>query len=117
MAAKALKYHSTLTPERWQSFGFTRQVLMIANELNRAGAWLEKSDVDEAKRCYERALELTWLTIGLQTEPGRIRELARFNEVLAGLYAEASPRFEDNALLLNALIMLDRGSYAALNNS
>jgi len=111
----ALKYHAALTPERWQSFGFTRQILMIANELNRAGGWIGKSDVGEAKRCYERALELTWLTIGLQTDGARLRELARFNEVLAGLYADESPSEADNAMLLGALVMLDGASFSSLN--
>jgi hypothetical protein len=110
-----LKYHSTLTRERWQAFGFTRQVLMIANELNRAGSWIERSDIAEARRSYERALELLYLTIGLQTDAGRLRELLRFKEMLAALYVQDSPALEENAMLLNVLIMFDKDSYAALN--
>ncbi len=90
---------------------------MIANELNRAGAWLEKSDVEEAKRSYERAMELTYLTIGLQKDEGRLRELARFKEALAGLYIDESPDVRDNALLLRVLIMLDGASFASLDHS
>lgn len=90
---------------------------MIANELNRAGAWLEKSDVEEAKRSYERAMELTYLTIGLQTDQGRLRELARFNEVLAGLYTDESPSVRDNALLLRVLVMFDSASFASLDQA
>jgi len=109
-----LKYHTGLTPERWQSFGWTRQVFMIASELIRAGSWLEKSDIEEAKRSYERAMALLYLTIGLQSDKSRQPEILRFYEALAGLYAAESPGVEENALLIKTLIMLDPSSYNLL---
>jgi len=110
-----LKYHTTLTPERWAAFGFSRQILMIANELNRAGSWLEKNDIAEAKRNYERAFELIYLTILFQKSSSRLKELLRFKELLAELYVDDAPAFEQNAALLNVLIMFDKDSYAALS--
>jgi hypothetical protein len=110
-----LKYHKTLTVERWAGFGFTKQILMIANELGRAGSWLEKQDYAEGKLCYERAFELLFLTIALVREPSMLRELVRFQEMLASLYNENPPSLQLNTALLNVLIMFDPDSYAALN--
>ena len=50
-----LKHHKTLTKEKWLTFPFYKQVIMIANEMNRAGKWIEKNDFLEVRYCYERA--------------------------------------------------------------
>ena len=36
--------HATLTPERWRQFTLDQQLLMIANEMNRASKLLKPGD-------------------------------------------------------------------------
>jgi len=55
--------HATLTPERWTTFSLDQQILMIANEMNRASKLFGAEDRDLLKGCYERVLRLTDLTI------------------------------------------------------
>jgi hypothetical protein len=58
-----LKQHTGLTPEKWASYSKTQQVLMISNELNRALNCLEGNFITDDEKCYERAMELTDLTM------------------------------------------------------
>jgi hypothetical protein len=89
---------------------------MIANELNRAGNWISRgTNRGEVKLCYERALELLWLTLASTTEYSRLRELARFQEVLASLYLQDSPEFEKNLQAKTVLISLSSESFSLLN--
>ena len=106
-----LKYHKTLTREKWGSFPFHKQVLMIANELNRAKNWIEKKDAGELALCYERAFELLYLTIEVLKEKNKRRELLRFKEMLGELYLKKPPLLEENMQLLKALLSLDRNAY------
>jgi hypothetical protein len=110
-----LKHHKTLSPEKWSSFPFSRQVLMMANELNRAGVWIGKNDPVEAKLCYERALELMWLTVSVLVEKRKLRELLRLRGVLALSYLNVPCEVKENAAMLKALLLLDKDSYRLLN--
>ncbi|MEW6687042.1 MAG: hypothetical protein AB1393_12705 [Candidatus Edwardsbacteria bacterium] len=109
-----LNYHPTLTEEKWATFSTSQQILMIANELNRAGNWIAKSDFSEAKLCYERAMELLFLTIATLKDHKKLRELLRFKEMLATLYAKDVLSNSENSSLLKALILLDKGSFQLL---
>ncbi len=110
-----LKHHKSLTVKRWAEFGFEHQVLMIANELNRAASSLKRNDPAEVRMCYERALELMQLTLCVTTGFNRLRELARAKEVLAGLYIAEKPQLQENSLLLNALVGLSPKAHSMLN--
>ncbi len=112
----ALKHHKTLTIEKWETFPLSKQIIMIANELNRAGNWLKKDDSAEAKLCYERALELLYLTISVLKDKRKLKELLRFQEMLAYLYTNTEAAAKENSALLKALISLDKDSFALLNN-
>lgn len=109
-----LKYHRDLTKERWSQFPFFQQVLMVANELHRANKWIEKGDFSEVKLCYERALELLYLTIEVLQEKRKLRELLRFKEMLALLYIKKKPLLLENKGLEKVLILLDKESFAKL---
>ncbi|MBI5682133.1 MAG: hypothetical protein HZC45_03035 [Deltaproteobacteria bacterium] len=109
-----LKYHKTMTKEKWRSFPFYKQILMIANELNRAGNWIEKGDFVEVRYCYERAFELLYLTIATLSRKNKLRELVRFKETLAGLYIKKIPIIKENLSLLNVLVSLDKDSFSFL---
>lgn len=110
-----LKQHKTLTIEKWSSFSFGRQILMIANELNRAKNWITKNDLHEVKLCYERAFELLYLTIANVKERYRRKELLRLKEVLAELYASEELLLKKNAQLYMVTISLSAESYNLLN--
>ena len=82
-----LQQHKNLTAEKWFGYPKAQQVLMIANELNRAKNWIKKQETKHVNACYERALELTDLTGEDQKWQGHsLRELRRFREILAALY-------------------------------
>lgn len=110
-----LNYHQNLTLERWATFSITRQILMIASEINRAGSWIAKNDFSEVKLCYERAMELLYLTIATLKDKKKLRELLRFKEMLAMLYIKDSPDINENSSLLKVLVLLDKNSYLLLN--
>ena len=81
-----LKLHKNLDGEKWKTFDKSQQILMIANELNRAKNWIIKDDLEEVTNCYERAFELLDLTISLTARKNLLRELLRFREMLAIQY-------------------------------
>jgi len=55
--------HAGLSPERWARYPRGQQILMIANEMNRASKLLGPRDHDRLRGSYERVLALTDLTI------------------------------------------------------
>jgi hypothetical protein len=110
-----LKHHKTLSIEKWSTFPFSRQILMIANELNRAGVWIGKGDFLEVKLCYERALELIWLTVPGIKNFRKLRELLRLRGVLAYRYLNVPGDVNENKKMMNALLLLDKDSYNLLN--
>jgi len=106
-----LKYHKTLTEKKWEGFPFYKQILMIANELNRAKNWIEKKDSRELILCYERAFELLYLTIEVLKDKRKLKELLRFKEMLAMLYVKKFLNLKENRILLKTLLSLDRNSF------
>ena len=110
-----LKHHRTLDAAAWAKYSKTQQILMIANELNRAGNWLIKNDLTEVKYCYERALELIYLTAGDLHQPGKTRELMRLKEILANHYAHKTFNPKQNAALIKALLLLDPPAWMLLH--
>lgn len=92
--------HASLTPERWARFGLDQQVLMIANEMKRASSLMKLTDQSSRARAYERVLRLLDLTVVTQPKPTLRRELLRWRDLVAALYAapEADPRAHDAAL-------------------
>ena len=84
--------HSNLSEERWSGFGLDQQILMIANEMNRASSLLRSGDIVRTKNCYERVLQLTDLTVGVQTKSTLRRELLRWRDLIAQLHVEDTAR-------------------------
>ncbi len=78
--------HATLTPERWAGFSLDQQILMVANEMNRASGLLGTEDLASLRRTYERVLRLVDLTVATRTRPGLRRELLRWRDLVAALY-------------------------------
>jgi hypothetical protein len=83
--------HSTLTPERWASFSLDQQVLMIANEMNRAGKLFAPADRGRLRNSLERILALSDLTVAVNERPSLRRELLRWRDLVAELYVAEPP--------------------------
>src|SRR5689334_21094754 len=85
--------HSSLSPERWAAISLDQQILMIANEMNRAGKLMRPDEQSRRLRSYERVLQLLDLTIEVRTRRSLRRELLRWRDLIAALYIapEADP--------------------------
>jgi len=108
-----LKLHSHLNSEKWVTYSKTQQVLMISNELNRALNCLMSNHPDDAERCYERAIELTDLTVEDQRWDNSLKELLRFREVLSDLFLTNDIDLTRNSL--SALLLFNVNAYNMLH--
>lgn len=111
-----LKQHPGLTVEKWRAFPLFKRLLMIGNEINRAGHWIERNDVDEVNQSYERALELVDLTLATIDRPGLFKELLRYRELLGLQYLAEEKDLDTNEALYRVLLSLDPGSFTVLVN-
>ncbi len=84
--------HSSLTPERWSGYGLDRQILMIANEMHRAGQLVRPGDEGRRRNSYERVLNLVDLTVAVHSTRSLRRELLRWRDLVAELYLAEAPR-------------------------
>jgi hypothetical protein len=110
-----LKLHKNLNLEKWSCYSKGKQILMIANELNRAGNWIEKCQNFEVNQCYERAFELIDLTIEDNKWKNGLKELLRFREVLAALYIQENKDVTMNKKAYEVLLTLSSESYNILH--
>jgi hypothetical protein len=101
-----LQRHRTLSADKWRAFPKGSQILMVANELGRAGHWMEKGDFENVRLCYERAFELVDLTVEDPKWRMKTRELLRFREALAESYLQKENDLHFNRLLLRTLVQL-----------
>jgi hypothetical protein len=102
-----LALHRHLSAEKWNAFPKAKQILMIANELNRAGHSIERSDPVSVRKCDERAFELIDMTVDDPKWRGTAAgELLRFREVLAERYASESMNYRYNRALLRILLQM-----------
>lgn len=113
--------HSALTQERWSSFSPGQQILMIANELNRAKRLFSPPDTNGLKLCYERILYLTDLTVqstlgrpsacqGSNAQRSLRKELLRWRNLAAeaylSLYQSVELNINRHMKLFKALLLL-----------
>lgn len=105
--------HKSMTLEKWSGFSKGQQILMIANEINRAKNILSKNNSDDIKSSYERALDLIDITVQDSKWENNLKELLRCREFIGMLYNERDSYL--NNLLLNNLILLSPEAYNILN--
>lgn len=112
-----LKLHKNLNLEKWSAYSRDRQILMIANELNRLingiGAGLSYSALREG---MERIFELCDLTIGSQSGNFR-KELLRWREAFAEFYLmdnEELAKSLESVKLFYRVLMQENGKTAAI---
>jgi hypothetical protein len=98
--------HAGLSAERWSSFSFGQQVLMIANEFHRASKLVAPADAGRRRTALERVYALADLTIATSSEPARRRELLRWREQLGFVYLSPAPDAAADHRLLRVLLQL-----------
>ncbi|MBC8382378.1 MAG: hypothetical protein H8E22_00890 [Candidatus Cloacimonetes bacterium] len=103
--------HTHLTSEKWKSYSPDKQILMIANEINRAKNWIEKKDFEKVSHCYERAFELIDLTVDTSKNKSLIKELLRFRELIATEYVHRVSDEKTNSELFYVLLSLNFESF------
>jgi hypothetical protein len=98
--------HAGLTPERWSRFAPDDRILMIGNEMRRAQALARQGDREGLRRAYERVLRLCDLTVTVTGRRNLRREILRWRDLIAELYARASPDARAHAEAFRALLLL-----------
>ena len=101
-----MSQHAGLSPERWAAFSLDQQVLMIANEMNRAAKLMAPADRERLRTAYERILQLADLTVQVADRAALRRELLRWRDLVAGLYVAAAPDPPSHATALRALLRM-----------
>jgi hypothetical protein len=101
-----ISQHSSLSPEKWSRFTLDQQILMIANEMNRAGKLFELGDIERLRNGYERVLRLTDLTVRVNPKPTLRRELLRWRDLIATFYISSSPERAEHDKAFKSLLLL-----------
>jgi hypothetical protein len=78
--------HASLSKDRWASFTLDQQILMIANEMNRAGKLVSTADDERRRNAYARVLQLVDLTVMVHERRALRRELLRWRDLAAALF-------------------------------
>ena len=95
-----------LTLERWAEFTLDQQILMIGTEMNRARSFMGECDVERRQSCYQRALQLVDLTLGLGPRPGLQRELGLWRGVIADLHERRASEPETHRIAFRLLLQM-----------
>jgi hypothetical protein len=106
--------HSGLSPERWRRYPRGQQILMIANEMNRASKLFDPSDRDRLGSAYERVLALTDLTVQVAESRSLRRELLRWRDLVAAQYILPRPDARTHGQVFRALLQLHPDAWRQL---
>ncbi len=98
--------HAGLSLERWASFSLDQQVLMVANEMNRAAKLMAPSERARLRNCYERILQLTDLTLQVGGRAALRRELLCWRDLVSALYLAPAPDPDAHTAAFRALLRL-----------
>jgi hypothetical protein len=106
--------HAGLSADRWRAFTLDQQLLMIANEMNRASKLLGPDDRSRLLGAYERTLRLVDLTAEVQRGLSIRRELLRWRELVAKLYLDPADSAREHGAAMKALLQFSPATYAQL---
>ena len=96
-----------MTAQRWSRFSVAQQLLMIANEMNRASKLLTgEENAGRLRNSYERVLALTDLTTELNANRSLRRELLRWRGLVGQLYLEEGSNASLHGITFRALLQL-----------
>ena len=82
--------HKELAAGRWKDLSFCEQMANIGSEIERALIWRAKNNVAYSRSAFERALELTDLTLETASGFARLKEIARIRESMVDYFAGAN---------------------------
>jgi len=74
--------------QRWQQLSLSEQLGNIGSEISRARHWDKHNDRDSRNKALERILEYLDFMLDDKRLIGRIKELARFREVIGDWYCD-----------------------------
>lgn len=99
--------HGELTVERWSRFTLPQRLLQIAVEMNRAARFFDRDDAGPIiAASYERALRLADLTIAIEENASRRRELNLWRGCVATRSERQPPDREEHRLATRLLLQL-----------
>lgn len=78
--------HPDLATGRWGQFSFLEQMANIGSEVERALNWKNRQNPDYSRKAFERALELTDLSLAAVRGGPRLKEIARMREMLVDYF-------------------------------
>lgn len=103
-------FHKTLGIDRWRGFDFPTQILMVANEVNRACNALRNDHPEGAKMSWARALELLDLTVTVNAGLNLRKELLRWRMLAAEQYCREDRSLQTAEALLKSLLLFSAPS-------
>lgn len=106
--------HASLTIERWSAFSLDQQILMIANEMNRASKLFAAEDRERLRSGYERVLRLTDLAVAARPRKNFRHELLRWRDLVAAQYISPDPSAEAHRDALRALLQFTPAASAQI---
>ncbi|MEK7376172.1 MAG: hypothetical protein AABZ57_03250 [Candidatus Margulisiibacteriota bacterium] len=78
--------HKELAEGRWGKFSLAEQMGNIGSEISRTISWKKKENTKLSSEAFERALELSDLTIGDPKNIKRLKEICRMREALVDYF-------------------------------
>lgn len=78
--------HKGLAAGRWEKLSFAEQMANIGSEVERALNWKSRNNADYSQKAFERALELTDLTLENAESFARLKEIARVREAMVDYF-------------------------------
>ena len=91
-----MKWHTSLTPEKWASFPLETRVTMVQNELSRAKNAQQAGYYGSIRLACERALELLDLTIQTSVQDESLGRLLRWRDRIARAYLFPEDKIDEN---------------------
>ncbi|OGB90377.1 hypothetical protein A2625_05705 [candidate division WOR-1 bacterium RIFCSPHIGHO2_01_FULL_53_15] len=79
--------HKELAAGRWHKLTLAEQLANVGSEVERAINWRGKRNAEYGQLAFERALELLDLTVSINKNFARLKELLRLREALADYFA------------------------------
>ena len=110
-----MRQHASLSPQRWGRFPREQQILMIANEMNRATRLMAAKDQHNRRLAYERVLRLVDLTVEVNARRTFRRELLRWRDLVAELYIEDEANAGAHQSALRSLLQLTPTAFAQVD--
>jgi len=106
-----------LSEEVWRGHSFSWRILKIGNELHRAGKLGRLEDRGRRRDAMERVLALTDLTIAVESNRSRLRDLLRWRESAGESYLAWPFDPVQDRLLLRVLFQLSPESAPQLRST